>query len=103
MAIYFESVMNAKYRLAAPPPPKRIAIGGYPKFAFYDMQDEQLYYFNLAKQEKIAFQFDVERAIREMQNRHSPPCNAATREGCAKAKTMGLSGELCSFIFALLF
>ena len=35
--------MNANYRMVAPPP-RRAAIGGYPKIASYDMLDEQLHY-----------------------------------------------------------
>ena len=53
MAIDFEPVMNANYRLAAAPPAKRIAIGGYSKVASYDMLGEQLHHSNRVKQESI--------------------------------------------------
>ena len=49
MAAHFEPVVNANYRLVAPPPTRRIAIGGYPKVASYDMLGEQLHYSNPVK------------------------------------------------------
>ena len=49
MAAHFEPVVNANYRLVAPPPTRRTAIGGYPKVASYDMLGEQLHYSNPVK------------------------------------------------------
>ena len=42
MAAHFEPVVDANCRLAAPPPTRRTAIGGYPKVASYDMLGGQL-------------------------------------------------------------
>ena len=47
-AAHFEPVVDANCRLVAPPP-RRTAIGGYPKVAFYDMLGEQLHYSNPVK------------------------------------------------------
>ena len=44
MAAHFEPVVNANYRLVAPPPTRRTAIGEYPQVASYDMLSEQLHY-----------------------------------------------------------
>ena len=49
MAAHFEPVVNANYRLVAPPPTRRTAIGGYPKVASYDILGEQLHYSNPVK------------------------------------------------------
>ena len=46
VAAHFESVVNASYRLVAPPPTRRTHIGGYPKVASYDMLGERLHYSN---------------------------------------------------------
>ena len=52
MAAHFKPVVNANYRLVAPPPTRRTAIGGYPKVASYDMLGEQLHYSNPVEQGK---------------------------------------------------
>ena len=49
MAAHFEPIINANYRLVAPPPTRLTAIGGYPKVASYDMLGEQLHYSNPVK------------------------------------------------------
>ena len=49
MAAHFEPVVNANYKLVAPTPTRRTAIGGYPKVASYDMLGEQLRYSNPVK------------------------------------------------------
>ena len=62
MAAHFEPVVNANYRLVAPPPTRRTVIGGYPKVASYDMLGEQLYYSNPVKHgyaDNVAYFYEV--------------------------------------------
>ena len=48
VAACFKPVVHANCPLVAPPP-RRTAIGGYPKVASYDMLGEPLHYFNPVK------------------------------------------------------
>ena len=55
MAAHFEPVVDANCRLVAPPQPRRIASGGYPKVASYDMLGEQLHYSNTVKHGEVQY------------------------------------------------
>ena len=49
LVAHFEQVMNANYRLVAPPPRRHIAIGGYSKVASDDVHGEQFHNSNPVK------------------------------------------------------
>ena len=53
VAFHFEPVMNANYRLVAPPPTRWTAIGGYPRVASYNMLGDQLHNSNPVKHEWV--------------------------------------------------
>ena len=55
VAVHFEPVMKANYKLVAPPPKRPTVIGGYKKVASYDRLGEQLHYSNPVKQGSFTF------------------------------------------------
>ena len=55
VAVHFQPVMDANFRLVAPSLIRRTAIGGYPKVASYDMLGEQPHNFKPVKYGKVLF------------------------------------------------